>query len=431
VLAASASAASSAPVVVAFALPGQSVRFVDSSGKEIGAARLPQPPQYAASTTVPGRAIVVGQNGGVAIVDARSSKVIPVRVPTGNAVLSSSFTRARRYVVLGSPGVASALLDVQTGKTQPLTSAPGLAAGTFSPDGSTLLAIGSKAWLVPAANPAKAVSLPSHWVGGSFSPDGRTVAFVDFADKQHHRVAVTNVDGGGHREFDPGVPGLGLVRFLPDGRLLLVGASEVAVVGSDGKDRHQIGTVQGLALSAVVDPGGRGALVGAATAGSNNADRWTWVDLRGASHRVAALDGLTPLPAAVGGRYAYLVDDPAPGPGSRRVVVVDLGSGVAHTALRTPASSQFIGTDVASYGRGLLVSSLTGNTARLSLVKPSGPARVVASAAVVGGRFSPDGSWIAVSERASGKKPGKLQLVPLGGGAAVNAGTGDAPVWVP
>jgi Tol biopolymer transport system component len=91
--------------------------------------------------------------------------------------------------------------------------------------------------------PSPAIVLPRDAVQVRPSPDGRRVVFVH-GDRQHPRIAVSNLDGTGLRDLTDGTRPAGNPDWSPDSkRIVFTGADsaaawQLAVVDADGSGSH-------------------------------------------------------------------------------------------------------------------------------------------------------------------------------------------------
>jgi hypothetical protein len=357
-------------VAVVFDRAGEQrdLRVLDASGRDRGRLRLPESIDYRAAGA-PGRVVYVTDDG-VYIVDAARRSLTRVHLPASPHLdLSGNYRGGRRYAVLSTPGQAHPyLLDTSTGRATSLDRIEKmLVAGLFSPDERYVVAIGRDTHLVPTARSSAAVTLPRQLLARGFSPDGRSLVLVG---TKPDRIVVRPVAGGRTRTFRPRVAGPLTATFVTAGSVLVLGAREAALLSPRNGSVRRLGSLPGSGTSAIVDPGGRGALV---QVGFPPEARYVWADLvHGGVRPLPALSHLVVLPGGARDRGVFLIDNPEPGSEGRRLAAVDLATGSARIVLTVPRGDDYSTTFVAPGGGHAAAVVEKGKTTTAWLV-PSGP----------------------------------------------------------
>jgi dipeptidyl aminopeptidase/acylaminoacyl peptidase len=365
--------------------------------------------------------------------EAVQSEVVP------NAAQFRFSGGGERWTLIGNPMATMAyLVNLETGDAHDLTTINDEIAhivyATFTSDEEHILINTGNLWLVPTANPSNARRLggdePAS--GGSFSSDGRLVAYVVRATTGGWVVVVERIGGSeslvvasGERFYS--------AEFVPgQNQLVLVEEDRVVLLSLDSGAEQELLTYAGRPQRPWFAPDGHTLLFGYE---STEGATWHLADLGQGTHRpLDSLTGYHPLRNDRDHSWLIWTGSFEVG-GGRQFLSLDLRSGETRQLLRVDEDtrhSRLAGFSADGQFGLLQVMPGDGDMQLWLLQLDSGESRLLAEARLVSGALSPDGRWVAVGtlERTDEESETHLALIETEGEETRSLGEGFSPVWV-
>ncbi|MBN1581550.1 MAG: hypothetical protein JXA89_12675 [Anaerolineae bacterium] len=344
-----------------------------------------------------------------------------------------------QVLLCGREGVY--ILDVDAGEIQdvpieidPANPVPPLVEAVRSGDPHFLVQISGEFWLVPASNPeaARQLGLERGARSAAVSDDGKYVVYIARDENGETHAYLETIDGFDSKIVLSGSDIVGAAFVPKRDQIVLVRRELVLLYALDDQTETEFFAPIDVVRELHIDPEGKQVVLG--IGGLKTEMTWTKVDLdKGTEQELDELAGYQRVYRQASSRWLFLTDDRVQ-KNEIRIASLDLET----AQMREHASLEGVKTlnwaNMSQDGCVALVLALleNGEMQIWLLVADQDDAVLLAESRIgtVYASLSPDGKWVAISERKENdRQPMTIKLVATGSSKEQVVGQGFISVW--
>jgi WD40 repeat protein len=345
---------------------------------------------------------------------------------------------ADQVLLCGKEGVY--LLDVRAGEVQqvpveinPQSPVPPLVEQVSADQAHFLVRTTGSLWLVPvgALESTRRLGLAQGAGSAAFSDDGKSIVYTARTGQGETQVILEPIDGSSSEIVLSG-PDIVRAAFVPEhDQLVVVHRERISLYALDDKKETDLLKTNDVVRELRPAPDGKHAVFGVGGL-RTPAVAWTVVDLDTGSHEtLAELGGYRNVYGQGSSRWLFLADDPLQ-KDDVRIASLDLNTAETRVLLSIQGVRRLdlIGLSTDGYVGLLVAIPAQGEMQIWLLVADRDGAVLLSESRTLSGSLSPDGKWVALSEKAaSNEQAPTIKLVATGSGEEQVIGEGLMPVW--
>ena len=287
-------------------------------------------------------------------------------------------------------------------------------------------------WLVPAATPetTRRLGLERGASHATLSDDNELIAYTERTEEGDTQVIKEKIDGS-DSEIILSDPDVYCVKFVPKhDQLVIVRRELVSLYSLDDQEEHKLFEPVDMVRAPWFDPEGKKA---AFCVGGRKIAKvgWIYVDLeKRTEEKLYELEGYYKVHGQASSRWLFLADDHPQG--DVRIASLDLETAKVRMHVSLEGVRDFHFVDLTKDGRvGLVIVFLEKGEMQIwLLVAEKDDAVLLTESRAVNCSLSPDGEWVALSEREeSDGQTTTIKLVATDSGEELVVGEGFMPVW--
>lgn len=418
-------------------LPSNVLIVADTSGKELRRIEVATPVMFLYPLPASQRALARDGESNWYLIFADSGKAERLDIPAEEADSLSPYhygfsaSTSKQWHILGAPqGAPVFLLDMQSGDLAELTSdeVQMTFGGSFSPDGRYLAFMGAALWLAPTSDPQAARQLgEANAYSAVFSQDSQQIAYIQRRDKSFELV-IENIESAEAEIVMQSDQLWGRIAFAPDDKhLLLLQADKLSLVTIENGDEEVLMKFppDGVPLVLLVHTSNpQKALAGM----DFNEQRWFFIDLK--AKTVEQLDKLNGMmPRSLGSWLNWAMFSSAGGFGNpAQYAFLDLEKGTVTELSGDVEEAGYMAVNFNTDGRRAVIYGRVEDKFRLWLADAES-GNVTSLGEGYSGGISSNGQWVVFARQAEETR--QIILIPTSGeGEEIPLGAGHSPIWV-